>query len=103
LWALGNYSRFIRPGAKRISVEMGKSEDLRISAWKNKDKTLTVVVLNRGVEPRNIQFQIVKNGGKHAKKYETSENSNLSFKGSVDLTKPLIIPKESISTFVISQ
>jgi len=101
LWAFGNYSRFIRPGAKRISVEYDENQDIKTSAYKNENGELVIVVLNRGNETKDIRFQCLKPGYGKAKKYETSENSNLFFKGVIDFNKPVVVQRESISTFVV--
>ncbi|MBU2906595.1 xylanase [Arenibacter algicola] len=54
LWALGNYSRFIRPGAKRVSIaydDYNTEENLKagvlLSAYKNIDNSLVVVAVNQ--------------------------------------------------------
>ncbi|HVU68979.1 MAG TPA: cellulose binding domain-containing protein [Ktedonobacteraceae bacterium] len=46
LWALANYSRFVHPGATRIGATSGDS-NLEVTAYKNTDGTLAVVVLNQ--------------------------------------------------------
>ena len=54
MWAMGNYSRFIRPGAVRIAVTDQKRDveaatnpvGLMVSAYKNKDNSLVVVAIN---------------------------------------------------------
>lgn len=97
LWALGNYSRFVRPGANRIAVEHSKNTDIKISAYKNANEELVVVCINRGENSQNIQLSL---NGK-AKRYETSENKSLSMIGNINLSKPLDLPAQSISTFVV--
>ncbi|MBE3041511.1 hypothetical protein IMZ48_02800 [Candidatus Bathyarchaeota archaeon] len=47
LWALGNWSRFVRPGAVRVGAEGG---GLRTSAFVNVDGALAVQVINGGGE-----------------------------------------------------
>lgn len=44
LWVLGNYSRFIRPGYRRIALELSESRSFFGSAWisPEKDKMVTV-------------------------------------------------------------
>ena len=44
LWALGQYSRFIQPGAVRIDVT--NSSDLLISSFKNTNNQLVTVIVN---------------------------------------------------------
>lgn len=48
LWALANWSRFVRPGATRIGTDGG--EGLRIAAFKNVDDSIAVVLISQGGE-----------------------------------------------------
>lgn len=45
LWALGNWSRFVRPGAVRIEAE-SPSEGLLLDAWRGTDGRITLVAAN---------------------------------------------------------
>src|SRR5581483_6771843 len=45
LWALANYSRFIRPGAVRIGATSGDS-NLKVSVYINTNGTVSIAVLN---------------------------------------------------------
>jgi len=103
LWALGNWSRFIRPGAKRISVETKVNQNLKISAYKNENGDLIVVIVNRGSDVENIRMNLPGNSKNTAKIYETSENKNLTKQANVNLNESFNIPKQSISTLVIPQ
>jgi O-glycosyl hydrolase len=97
LWTLGNYSRFIRPGAKRISVEAETNNELKISAFKNKNGDIVFVCINRGDENTKIQLNL---SGK-AKIYETSSDKNLSLTGEFNLKDRIELPKQSVSTLLI--
>jgi O-glycosyl hydrolase len=103
LWALGNYSRFIRPGAKRVFTEAGNDQDLKISAWQNKNGDIVVVVINRSNSFKSIQFNLPRNLKSGAGWYETSENKNLLKQKDVDLKNPVSFPQQSISTLIITQ
>jgi len=103
LWVLGNWSRFVRPGAKRITVESGENQNAKISAFKNTNGELIVVILNRGNNVENIHVKLAGNLKYDATIYETSENNSLSKKGNINLNKSFSIPKQSISTIVIPQ
>ncbi len=100
LWALGNYSRFVRPGSKRISVEMREDSDLRISAFKNNTE-IVLVVLNQSNNPKYFQLNS-SNSNTFSNRYETSDDNNLAYLGTVDLGKISSVPGKSISTFVIT-
>lgn len=52
-WYLGHFSRFIKPGARRIVCACGKDE-LETTAFVNPDGTIAVVVMNRTDLPVNF-------------------------------------------------
>ncbi|TNF40955.1 MAG: xylanase [Bacteroidetes bacterium] len=102
LWALGNYSRFIRPGAKRISAEVQENPDLKISAFRNENGDLVVVIVNRNKNDKNIQIELPGNLKHVATIYETSESSSLLKKKNINLNESLNIPNQCIWTIVIT-
>ncbi|KAL2267117.1 hypothetical protein VTJ83DRAFT_4394 [Remersonia thermophila] len=51
LWALGMWSRFVRPGAVRVGVS-GAPGSLRTAAFRNVDGSVAVVVINSGGNAR---------------------------------------------------
>ena len=97
LWTLGNYSRFIRPGAKRIAVDSPGNSDLKISAYKNEDGSIVVVCLNRGAIVQDTQLNL--NGS--SKRYETSGQYNLKRLEDINLGEKIRLPARSVTTFVI--
>ena len=59
LWALGNYSRFIRPGAVRYEVSSPKQEDpfgLMVSAYQNEDGKWVCVAINYSDKPQDFKL-----------------------------------------------
>ncbi|MBX6360590.1 MAG: hypothetical protein IRZ03_10985 [Acidobacterium ailaaui] len=64
LWALGNYSRFIRPGMERIDVSisgyidpLSAAPSLMVSAYKDeKDKELVIVLVNISSEVKTLEL-----------------------------------------------
>jgi len=61
LWAMANYSRFIRPGAIRIGATTSDS-DLNLSAFRNTDGTVTVVALNASTSATPVTFDLKNTG-----------------------------------------
>ena len=61
LWAMANYSRFIRPGAIRIGATTSDS-DLNLSAFRNTDGTVTVVALNASASATPVTFDLKNTG-----------------------------------------
>jgi hypothetical protein len=94
LWALGNYSRFVRPKMKRVEVHIDQ-EKCKISAFKDKNQ-LVLVLVNQG-EAFQLQLpKIPKTKTIHS--FTTSESKNLAFEP-VN-SKMCQIPNQSIVTFV---
>ncbi|HUC79585.1 MAG TPA: glycoside hydrolase family 30 beta sandwich domain-containing protein, partial [Flavisolibacter sp.] len=60
---IGHFSKFIRPGAKRINASSNRT-GLQTTAFKNPDGSIAVVVMNNGDE--KIDYQLFQ-GGKVAK------------------------------------
>ena len=64
MWGLGNFSRFIRPGALRIQVdpptgktELERADDLLVSAYLNESrKEVTIVAINNSKESKKLKF-----------------------------------------------
>ncbi|HEX9337662.1 MAG TPA: glycoside hydrolase family 30 beta sandwich domain-containing protein, partial [Pseudonocardiaceae bacterium] len=59
--ALANYSRFIRPGATRIAANSG-SGTVSVSAYRNTDGSVIVVVLNTGTSAAPTSFTVANTG-----------------------------------------
>ncbi|HEY3872914.1 MAG TPA: cellulose binding domain-containing protein [Actinocrinis sp.] len=57
LWAFANYSRYIHPGAVRIATTTTNS-GLDISAFKNTDGTIAVVVLNTATSADTVNYAL---------------------------------------------
>lgn len=56
-YVMKHFSKYIRPEAKRIGISID-NEALQGTAVKNPDGSLTVVLLNEGETPQNIQLNI---------------------------------------------
>lgn len=105
MWALGNYSFFVRPGMKRVEVEnqnpVQAATDVMISAYKDAAaKKLVIVAINAGNEEREYRLEAdrqIKN--RLLTPYITSEGSNLA-KGAEVATDKMVIPAKSIVTYV---
>jgi hypothetical protein len=96
LWALGNFSRFIRPQMQRIKVEI-ENQNLMVSAYKNA-KQMVIVLVNAS---QNQQIELpssMKNSKVDA--YITSKDKNLTHTQLRDAK--VEIPAESVVTLVLS-
>ena len=99
LWALGNYSRFIRPGAVRIKCEVDPEQSvedgLLASAYKTSDGKLAVVVVNLSTEERRCDAGLSQN----VEIYTTSSTSNLE-RSSQDASN-ILIPGRAVVTALL--
>lgn len=101
LWALGNYSRFVRPGFIRINSEVSgravTDSSILVSSFKDRSSAkLALVIVNLGNKPRVISV-----GNDHhlkiRNKYVTSANYNLKrFK--IKRGRTIQLPSKSVIT-----
>lgn len=106
LWALGNYSRFIRPGAVRLNVADQNAHEatdpwgLMCSAFRNADGQDVVVVINYADTDTTTSISGLNDGSWTA--YRTSDAEGESLKPVAQLKNliNLTIPKRSITTFL---
>ncbi|KAH7110851.1 putative endo-exoxylanase [Dendryphion nanum] len=57
LWAMANWSRFVRPGAKRVGISGGPS-GARVSAFRNVDGGVSVQVIQTGTGSSSVTVKI---------------------------------------------
>jgi len=105
LWALGNYSRFIRPGYQRIGVridgESKQSSDLLVSAYlDSKEDKLVYVIVNSGI--KSIDIRLTRNGKDLEDKsiYITSKDKDLAPLSLDGMEDDITLPARSIATIV---
>ncbi len=99
MWTLGNFSRFVRPGAVRLDVEGTMQPDgVMLSAYRNTDGTTAIVAINYATTEATLRIQ---GAAKTAKAYRTSdvEDENLKFVGSMKPASALL-PARSVTTLV---
>lgn len=106
LWALGNFSLFVRPGMKRIGVaiedEMEALEDVMLTVYKDEvNKKLIIVAVNFGELDHRYKFDITQGSliNNEVTPYITSANSNLK-KADKQRINNIGIPARSVVTFV---
>jgi len=56
-YVLSHFSKFIRPGAKIVAVD-NNNEALMVTAAKNPDQSIAVVVFNQGMEEKNYSLNL---------------------------------------------
>ncbi|RKY47763.1 MAG: hypothetical protein DRP88_03725 [Candidatus Neomarinimicrobiota bacterium] len=108
LWALGNYSRFIRPGSVRIGLTGANDKySLMGSAYVNSDETKMILVfVNVSNSPKPVRFEIKGLDEDRVIRsfipYITSDNErdNLCQYPSVHVDSVYVVPARSIVTLV---
>ena len=101
MWALGNYSRFVRPGAVRVEAEID-DDDLLISAFRDEvNQAFTIVVVNSSLEDKPLRLVLEGFEKPLARPYITStrDQHKLMPMQPVDLTRAFEMPGQSIITF----
>lgn len=109
LWAFANFSRFVRPGAVRIGATTADT-GLDLTAFRNRDGSAAIVVLNTGTTPDTVSFGL-QNMGLHGgpavvTPYVTDSTSDTAaqapmFTRSGNFTSTL--PARSLVTFVVTR
>lgn len=109
MWAMGNYSRFVRPGAVRYeitaldaagnAVRDGETEPggVMASAYKNADGSWAVVAINYGEQPRTFRICGVE-GDWTA--YRTSDAEGESLKPAGTVSGETVLEPRSVTTLV---
>ncbi|GLB51240.1 xylanase [Neptunitalea chrysea] len=102
LWSFGNYSRFIRPGYKRISVAIESiNNGILVSGYKSPNNNQVVIVItNPTLEKVAIDFNGLNTIYKPSNVYVTSENKNLEREDISGLRNKFGLAPNSISTFI---
>lgn len=112
LWALGNYSRFIRPGAQRYDIATTNSEGKSIeegytdptgvmcSAYRNTDGKWVVVAINYAEDMKSVDFLLDGDKRKEWQLYRTSDVSSESLAPVGECEGTTVLAPRSITTFV---
>ncbi len=106
LWAFGNYSRFVRPGARRIG--MTGADDLyglMGSAYTDAAREKLILVFVNVAETKKVVSLEVKglSGREEVEEFTpfvTSEANNLTEHAPIDMGKPYTVPARSVVTLV---
>ncbi|GAA0341661.1 cellulose binding domain-containing protein [Actinoallomurus spadix] len=105
-YALAGYSRFIRPGATRISATTGDA-GLKVSAYRNTDGSVALVVLNTGTSSTSATYTLSNAGLSNGTvaPYLTNGSNSLAPQGTIALGGGAFtanLPARSLVTYQIS-
>jgi len=101
-WTLGNYSRFVRPGWKRIGVSGTSASGVLVSSFKNPaDDKFAVVIINTNSGSKSVTLNFNGFTSSSLIPYRTSSSENLSQLSSVSggSSVTVNVAGESVTTF----
>lgn len=106
LWAFGNYSRFVRPGAYRVDLQGANDKDSLMGSayYSEENNQLSIVFVNYSDEtqPVNIHVDGIAKEVKHInfQAYITSETHNLEKVSEFSTQETFQVPPRSVVTLV---
>ncbi len=103
-WALGNWSRFVRPGHRRVA-SFGSGPTVRATAFHSVDgRRLTVVAVNSGLTEQSVPLAISGGRAPSLARWETSAARSLAALPAIlpaaDGSFTLTLPPRSVTSFV---
>lgn len=100
LWALGNYSLFVRPGFRRVSLATSESKNFFGSAYVSPDgRRIVAVYTNMGRKPVRLDTSLAGVSPSVARTYTTSASKQLA-EAAVEQGGDVVLDPESITTVV---
>ena len=106
LWAIGQFSRFVRPGFSRVQAPDRVDEDLLLAAFKDPaGQELTLVAINRSSSDRTFAIELDSGRLGPVSSYRTSASEDFENLGSAPSGGSFAnvhAPAQSISTFVMA-
>lgn len=103
---MAHYSKWVRPGDIRIDATEQPASGVLVSAYKNDNKQVTIVAINKGTSDYTQEFNIG-SGEKitDVDRWRTSENENLALTENLENDGSSFfaqLPASSVTTFVVS-
>lgn len=104
LWVMGNFSRFVRPGYKRVSTSGTVPSGVMISAYIDPtNNALSIVAINPNSSSTKASLYISGKAPCSLTAYETSASQSLGKGTSVTVSQSRVtvtLPAQSVTTFV---
>jgi hypothetical protein len=106
LWCFGQFSRWIRPGAHRLTVTNWLGVDnikgMMVSSYQNKDGQLVCVMINYGTDARTVSVTLNDGSAHTFIPYITSSDAKDTMRplAAVQANEQVTMPARSIITFV---
>ena len=112
LWGLGHFSLFIRPGMQRLNIlrsdnmsDIEAAQKVMVSAFKNKEGRLVMVLINYAKEQQNVQLKLQNfNKINHLSSYVTTAESNKNMAATTfkNINSLINLPARSITSIVVN-
>ncbi|TXD77144.1 glycoside hydrolase [Algoriphagus ratkowskyi] len=108
LWGLGNFSRFVRPGYKRVGVELNNSKyqspEFLVSAYQSADqREVVMIVVNSEIGDLKVSLTGDNSSYTMKRLYITSQNKSLEFVDVGTSGNSVVIPARSIVTVILEK
>jgi glucuronoarabinoxylan endo-1,4-beta-xylanase len=104
LWAMGNFSRFVRPGWKRVATSGTAPSGVLVSAYINPtNNALSIVAINSNTSSKDVSFYVSGSAPCSLTPYETSASKNLGQGSAVSVSQSRVsvtLSAQSVTTFV---
>lgn len=112
LWALGHFSRFVRPGMKRLNTEkfrdskiIQKDQSLLVSAYVDDAEQVVLVAINSGLEDKKIKVDLTNTAHfyKTGIRYLTTSVNDVNLQPNKlsRVNDEILLPARSISTIIL--
>ncbi len=105
VWIMGNYSRFVRPGYKRIEATTAPTSGVTLSAYvSEKEDKISIVVINTNSTATNQTFLLKNVEPKKITPWVTDANNDLKAQSDISISNngfTYNIPAKSVTTIVI--
>ncbi len=103
LWVMGNFSRFVRPGWRRVATSGTAPSGVLVSAYINPaNNALSIVAINSNTSAKSVSFYISGNAPCMLTPYETSASKNLGAGSAVSVAQSrvtVMLSAQSVTTF----
>ncbi len=110
LWALGHYSRFIKPGMKRISISRIDNKPatetintILQSAYSSNNE-IVIIFVNQLNKTKSIKLLGIPKGYNTIESYQTTNDLNMNLKKmkNLNINQTITLPKKSLMTCILS-
>ncbi|MBD3238977.1 MAG: T9SS type A sorting domain-containing protein [Chitinivibrionales bacterium] len=104
LWTLGNYSKFVRPGWRRIGATSNPTHNVFCSAFRDTiDGNIAIVLVNKTIGDVTVDMSLQGFEIQSLTPHITSETHDLAEQAPVAVTGSsagVVVPKKSVATYV---